>query len=82
MHDDQQMLDGTLNTSYTGAQIKSHLESLVKQTPPFKYEDVDDVEYEVVCTGYDLNVSKFEYFSSANQVWWIAQVTLEQSYAA
>lgn len=80
-HDNQEMIDGDLN-SYTGAQMLAHFEGLVKQTPPFFMEDVDGTQYEVVCTGYDLNLEKFEYYDTGKKVWWIAQATLEQSYAA
>lgn len=77
IHENQQMVDGNVNP-YTRNQVKAHLESLVRSTPPFTFEDVDGEEYTVICAGYELNLNEYEYYGGANQNKYMAAVSLEQ----
>lgn len=77
IHDNQQMVDGDVNP-YTRDQIKAHLESLVKSTPPFSFEDVDGEQYTVICAGYELNLNQYQYYDDSNQQMYMAAVSLEQ----
>lgn len=77
IHDNQQMVDGDTNP-YTRDQVKAHLESLVRSTPPFTFEDVDGEEYTVICAGYELNLNEYEHYDRANQNKYMAAVSLEQ----
>lgn len=77
IHNRQEMVDGDINT-YTRDQVKAHLESLVKSTPPFTFEDVDGTQYTVISAGYELNLAEYEYYNGAHQAKYVAAVSLEQ----
>jgi hypothetical protein len=75
--DNQQMLDGTVNTYGHDAQI-AHLRSMERSLLPVIYEDVDGVQYEVkAITASDI-VTKYEYFDAGPKMVTEAQLVLEQ----
>lgn len=60
VHDDQEMLDGELNT-YTADQMNTHLASLVETTGPLIYVHLDGTYHEVKVEGYRRRVSEYEW---------------------
>lgn len=77
VHNQQEMLDGTLNT-YTAAQMKAHLEGLIQRVPPLIFQDVDGTQYEVKIVQAARNIVRAEYFDSAAQLQYVYNLVLEQ----
>lgn len=75
--DDQTMLDDTVNT-YTAAQQRSHLDSLVRQVPPVILEDIDGTQYECKVLDATVQQDKFEYYDGAKKYSAVYRVTVEQ----
>lgn len=77
--DNQQMLDGTVNP-YTGAQMITHLDSMIQRVLPLIYEDFWGIQYEVKVTGATQVVDAFEYLFSdeSKQIDVVYQLTIEQ----
>jgi hypothetical protein len=75
----QMSADGTRNT-LTKSQIKSNLDALAKQVPPFVYQDADGSQYEVKVTDYNFTYTKYEYNESTSTEKWegVANLVLEQ----
>lgn len=72
----QQLTDGT-TISYTAAQMKTHLESLIAQVPPIVFEDLDGTEYECWIKDHNMQVQEYEYYNSAAQIKWNLRLSLE-----
>lgn len=74
-----QMLDGTIS-SYTAAQMVTHLDALIKQVPPFIYEDVDGLQYEVKVLNASEALQQYERPSSGvNRLKSVYNITIEQT---
>jgi hypothetical protein len=65
----QMSVDGTRQT-LTNAEIKTNLDALIMQVPPFVYMDVDGTYYEVKCTDANFQYTKYEYNESTGNEWW------------
>jgi hypothetical protein len=76
--EDQELIDGTLQTTYTVAQQVTHLDGLTKQVAPFIFTDTDGTSYEVKVINASRNVTKMEYYNSAKQVNYVYNLVLEQ----
>lgn len=71
--------DGTRHT-LTASQIKSNLDALAKQTPPFVYQDVDGTQYEVKVTDANFQYTQHEYNENTTNEWWegVYNLVIEQ----
>ena len=79
---DNQITNTTLNT-YTAAQMRAHLDSLVRQVPPVIYEDVDGVQYECKVLDCTVQLDKLEAVNSVQRYSAVYRLTVEQvAYAA
>ena len=77
MHEDQQMLDGTLN-AYSVAQQMTHLDSLVKRIEPVIFRDMLGDLYEVKVLGASKQVMKYEVLADDVAIQWNYVLSLEQ----
>lgn len=77
VHERQQMLDGTINVQ-SAAEMLEHLDTLIMQTTPVHYVDVDGTAYECKVLAASQNIQRFEYIDGAARVQWVVSVTLEQ----
>lgn len=75
--DDQTMLDGALNT-YSAADMRAHLNVLVRQVPPVILEDFDGTQYECKVLDATVQPDKFEYVNGAKAFSEVYRVTVEQ----
>lgn len=78
--DDQQMLDGELN-SYTAAQMRTHLNGLIEQAKPFYFKDIDGTQYTVRVESARWNLDEVEYYNGKLEVKWLLSLTLLQPMA-
>lgn len=78
LHDQQQMLDGSINSA-TVAEMRTHLESMIASVPPVIFEDVDGTQIEVKITAATRNIARFDELPHAERrVQYIYTLTLEQ----
>ena len=75
--DNQQMPDGTINPQ-TASQMAAHLDEMITRIPPFIYQDVDGVQYEVKVMGSQAQVSDWEWYDEGAHYDQIYNLTLEQ----
>jgi hypothetical protein len=75
--DSQTMLDGVLNT-YTAAEMREHLDTLVRQVPPVIYEDMDGTQYECKVLDATVQQDKMEYIDGAKRYSALYRLTIEQ----
>lgn len=77
--DDQEMVDGDVNT-YTAAEMIAHLRGLVEQVAPFLFEDVTGDQYEVKATGSAENIAQYEWLAGEQEarILWVFEVAVEQ----
>lgn len=77
--DDQEMVDGDVNT-YTAAEMIAHLRGLVEQVAPFIFEDVTGDQYEVKATGSAENIAQYEWLAGEQEarIMWVFEVAVEQ----
>ena len=75
--DDQTMLDGALNP-YSASDMRTHLDTLVRQVPPVILEDFDGTQYECKVLDATVQTDKFEYVNGAKTYSEVYRVTVEQ----
>lgn len=77
--DDQEMIDGDVNT-YSSDEMIAHLRSLVEQVPPFIFEDVNGAQYEVKATGSAENLLEYAWLDASQRVKviWAFEMAVEQ----
>jgi len=73
----QEKADGTMS-SWTGAEMKTHLETLLRQTPPLVYEDIDGIQYEAKVTHAGRSILKAESRNEGIEFQYIYNVVLDQ----
>lgn len=76
--EDQQEIDGTRQITYSIADQVTHLDGLTTQIPPFVFQDINGVQYEVKLLDSTRNVNQLEYYSATRQIEYIYALTLEQ----
>jgi hypothetical protein len=72
----QQLVDGTINT-YTTAQQKTHIESLIRGVEPFILQDVDSTQYEVRAIGGARRLQQYEWVNGAALIKYIYDFQVE-----
>lgn len=81
--DNQEMIDGTTNPR-NAAQMLHELDTLTKQVPPARFQDLDDEEYEVMVLNGSRQAGMVRWNPHANsgaggkEIHWIYNLTLEQ----
>lgn len=77
--DNQQMPDGTIN-QYTAEEQKAHLDTLIAETPPLRFVDLDGTEYTVKVTGASRNVLRYDWVKGddAPVIQWVYTVVIEE----
>ena len=73
----QQKLDGTMQ-AYTGEQMRTHLEGLIKQVPPFVLQDIDGTQYEAKVVQASRTILRQEYFAGQSNYQYLYTIVLEQ----
>ncbi len=73
----QEQLDGTMQR-YTGAQMKTHIESLIQQVPPFVLEDIDGTQYEAKVIHAGRSIMKVEVKSGVTDYQYLYNIALDQ----
>jgi hypothetical protein len=77
--DEQQFPDGSLN-QYTAEEQKAHLDTLIAETPPLRYIDLDGTEYTVKVTGASRNVVRYDWLKGADapRIQYVYTLTIEE----
>ncbi len=73
-----QMVDNS-TSPYTGAQQAAHLDSLITRVPPFIYEDVDGLQYEVKVLAATESLQTFDLVNGLPKLEKVQQLTIEQT---
>lgn len=78
--DNQQMPDGTINP-FTAAQQIAHLRTLIAETAPLKFTDLDGVTHVVTVTGNARNPVRYDWLAGTNapKVEWVFTLTIEET---
>lgn len=77
LSDGQELLGGEINI-YTREEMEAHLDSLIKQVPPFIFEDLSGVQYEVKLMGCQVQLMDYEYLYDGPDYNLIYMMTIEQ----
>jgi hypothetical protein len=72
-----QMVDNS-NSPYTAAQQTTHLDTLITRVPPFVFEDVDGLQYEVKVLAATESLQTYEPVNGLIKLQKVYQLTLEQ----
>jgi hypothetical protein len=79
---DEQMTNTTLAT-YTAVQMRTHLDTLVRQVPPVIFQDIDGVQYECKVLDCTVQLDKMEAVNDVQRYSAVYRITVEQvAYAA
>jgi hypothetical protein len=76
--DNQQLVDGSINSMTTGDEIITYLLSLIEQEEPIVFQDIDDRRYEAKVASAAERTLSFEYYNGAKQLQRVMDITLEQ----
>jgi hypothetical protein len=72
-----QMVDNS-TSPYTAAQQTTHLDSLITRVPPFIFEDVDALQYEVKVLAATESLQTYDLINGLTKLEKVYQLTLEQ----
>lgn len=75
---DYQELPGMDRSIYSREEGEAHLQSLITSVPPFIYEDIDGVQYEVKVTGAPIQILSYEYLQAGPKYDALYNMAIEQ----
>lgn len=73
----QQLVDGSIALESTASRLR-HLDALIRRVTPFKFVDVDGVEYDAKVVTHNRNVLKLEWVGHQTEVQYIYNLVLKQ----